>query len=146
MDPLSAIGLAANILQFIDFGCQLFRDTKEIHRSTQGTTNENVELRDITQSLSRLSQDLSAPVPDSQSPYFQIEKEIRTLALQSKSIADELIATIPFLDPNATSHRRWRSFLQAIHTVWDKSKISTLRQRLDNIRNILSTQLLALVR
>ena len=49
MDPISALSLAANIIQFIDFGTRLLRDSKEI-----ADTGSSVSVK----SLSTLTRDL----------------------------------------------------------------------------------------
>lgn len=44
MDPLTAFGLAANILQFIDFTSKLFVLGKEIHGAGESARNLNLGL------------------------------------------------------------------------------------------------------
>src|ERR1700753_4203617 len=100
LDPLSAIGLAANILQFIDFSCGVIVDAKEIYRSASGSTSAHVELQSITESFARLSSTFAlakAPSADSQSTSLTAEQEIRELAASCKVIADELITAIQSL-------------------------------------------------
>jgi hypothetical protein len=36
MAELAALGLAGNIVQFVDFGIRLFRDLKELYKSPEG--------------------------------------------------------------------------------------------------------------
>jgi hypothetical protein len=56
MDPLTAFGLAANILQFIDFAGRLFGLGKEIYRS--GESARNLHLGLIVKDLNSLSLNL----------------------------------------------------------------------------------------
>jgi hypothetical protein len=51
MDPISILGLAANILQFIDYGTQLLSGTQEIYRSATGASSENIEIEGTTERL-----------------------------------------------------------------------------------------------
>jgi hypothetical protein len=46
MDPLTALSLAGTIIQFVDFGCKLLAEGKELYKSTTGilTVNEELEL------------------------------------------------------------------------------------------------------
>lgn len=58
MDPLTALGLAANIAQFIDFGSKLISTTKEIAVAGQSVsvghlTNVTNDLIDFNSTLKR---------------------------------------------------------------------------------------------
>lgn len=53
MDPLTALGLAGNIVQFIDFSCKILSDSYEIYRA--GSTSEHEEINFIATDLSTLA-------------------------------------------------------------------------------------------
>ncbi|OAG42303.1 hypothetical protein AYO21_03471 [Fonsecaea monophora] len=145
LDPLSAIGLAANIVQFIDFSRRLISDAKEIYHSTNGVTTENVELQDVAESLSRLSSTLLNPLDQSQAAVSQTEAEIVKIAAASRVVGDELLAAIQSLTAGDGSHKKWRSFLQALKTLWKKDKIAKLRKRLEDARSNLSVHVLSYI-
>ncbi|KAH0843180.1 hypothetical protein FOPE_07819 [Fonsecaea pedrosoi] len=145
LDPLSAIGLAANIVQFIDFSRRLISDAKEIYHSTNGVTAENVELQDVAESLSRLSSTLLNPLDHSQAAISQTEAEIVKIAAASRVVGDELLAAIQSLTAGDGSHKKWRSFLQALKTLWKKDKIAKLRKRLEDARSNLSVHVLSYI-
>src|ERR1700749_785281 len=94
LDPFSAIGLAANILQFVDFSYKVIADAKEIYQSVSGSTCAHAELQSITESFVRLSSTFERPPDDARTTATTAEQEICKLAISCKSIADELIATI----------------------------------------------------
>ncbi len=48
MAELAAIGLAGDIVQFIDFGIKLSRDFKEPYQSAEGRKARHLELEDVT--------------------------------------------------------------------------------------------------
>lgn len=56
MDPLSGIGLAASIVQFISFATTLIHKSIEIHGS--GSTKETISIEDTYETLSRFSHGL----------------------------------------------------------------------------------------
>jgi hypothetical protein len=56
MDPLTALGLAANIAQFIDFGSKLIHQTKEV--ALTGTTISVEHLLNITSDLTAINSSL----------------------------------------------------------------------------------------
>lgn len=45
MDPLTAFGLAANVLAFVDFAGKLISKGYEIYSSSSGVLGENTEVR-----------------------------------------------------------------------------------------------------
>jgi len=51
MDPFTAIGLASNILSFIDFSAQLINGAREIYDSTTGTTEDNKSRESIVNEM-----------------------------------------------------------------------------------------------
>jgi hypothetical protein len=44
MDPVTAVGSAASILNFIDFSWNLVQGSYEIYKSVSGTTAENAHV------------------------------------------------------------------------------------------------------
>lgn len=56
MDPLTAFGLAANILQLVDFGSRLLSTGREI--SQTGSTLENAEIEQVVLAFQKLNEDL----------------------------------------------------------------------------------------
>src|SRR4051794_32273960 len=64
MEPLSAIGLAGNIIQFVDFGAKVVSIAAEIHKSSTGSLREHEELdlvvKDLEQQCSTLNSALRA--------------------------------------------------------------------------------------
>ncbi|KAI9770675.1 MAG: hypothetical protein M1839_003059 [Geoglossum umbratile] len=60
LDPFSALGVAGNIVQFVDFTGRLFSKSRELYRSTSGTTAENEELGRVTRELQALCAGLAS--------------------------------------------------------------------------------------
>ena len=138
----SAVGLAANILQFIQFSFDLISDAKELSRSAHGLKAESVELKIIAESLSRLSATLIIPLDPSTGAVPPSEHDIHKLANSAKAVADKLLATLQGLQVIGGSHRKWRSFRQALKSVWHKDEIKNLEKRLEHLLRSLDTQLL----
>jgi hypothetical protein len=51
MDPLSALGLAGNVVQFVQFATSLFKGTKQIYLSASGISDDHESLEDIYEKL-----------------------------------------------------------------------------------------------
>lgn len=64
MDPVSAIGLAAAVLQFADFGAQLVSKARNISSSTTNRTDLETELLVTFKDLDRLSQGAKQALKD----------------------------------------------------------------------------------
>lgn len=56
MDPLTALGLAANAIQFVEFTSQLLSTAQEIHHA--GASNAVLDLELISNDMSRLDTNL----------------------------------------------------------------------------------------
>ena len=54
MDSLTALSLAGNVVQFVDFGNKLLSQSRELYRSTQGSLAADDELHLVTADLSAL--------------------------------------------------------------------------------------------
>ncbi|KAI0098832.1 hypothetical protein GGR51DRAFT_537126 [Nemania sp. FL0031] len=55
MDPLSVVGLGANILQFIEFVSKLIATTREVTKSPIGTTVDCADLEAVARNIVQLN-------------------------------------------------------------------------------------------
>jgi hypothetical protein len=55
MEPLSALGIAAAGVQFIDFATRLLSDTVETYKSASGQTERVTSLKQVTKDLGALT-------------------------------------------------------------------------------------------
>jgi hypothetical protein len=62
MDPLSALSVAAAVVQFVDFGTRVLSDARHIYESSSGQTSMNLELSTVANDLSRLIDDMESNV------------------------------------------------------------------------------------
>jgi hypothetical protein len=141
MEPLTIFSLAVNIVQLIDFGARLLREARDIHHSSTGHTAEHVELAQISQSLTQMCDSLRTTDPDQQNSLGPMGLPFSNIALATKTVAQELIAAIEKLKVENRPVNKWRSFRQAMMTLWNKDQIENLRSRLESLRS----QLQALV-
>jgi len=51
MDPISALGLASNILTFIDVAGKILAGTYEVYQSATGRTDENAHVDSVIENL-----------------------------------------------------------------------------------------------
>lgn len=84
MDPVTAIGLAAAVLQFADFGTQLVSKARKISSSTTNRTDLETDLLVTFEDLDRLSQRAKQVLKDNQEHsrsqhLWKILEEVQTL-------------------------------------------------------------------
>lgn len=143
MESLAALGLAANIVQFVHFGATLLSETSELYHSATGASIGNAELESITKNVQKLSEGLEASPHDLGSS--EQENTLRNLSNQCKRVSAELLAVLEELRVMG-QHRRWQSFKQAVKGIRSKKKIDELDQRVHKLQNGIITCLLVMMK
>jgi hypothetical protein len=128
IDPLAALGLAGNIVQFVDFSYNLFCESKALYNSGSGATADNVVIETIVKDLNILNDRLTVP-----SSPGAIPDPIRSLAGQCKDVARDLLEVIESIQVKGP-HKRWKSFVQALRSVRKKEEIEALVRRMERLR------------
>ena len=127
LDPFTALSVAGNIVQFVDFSCKLVRNAQSIAKSTTGSSETAMELTAIANDVEQLSDAINT----SSSLYpFQL----MNLAAQCKSLARELLDILGRLRKEG-KHPRWESFLVALKEIWRQDKINDFVQRLSLLQH-----------
>jgi len=154
IDPFSALGLAANIVQFLDFGQKLVSKGKEIYMSADGQQAHHFELELIYDDLSVIASTLTTPSAVSVNsntsiqtrPTNAVDSQIHRLATACEELAHEFLSVIRNLkvDPN-TKHRKWKSFRQALKSLGKNAHLEELRSRLAGFREELTIRLIAVL-
>ena len=156
LEGLAALGFASNIVQFVEFGCRLFSQSKELYRSSSGHLDEAVELDNITRSLSRLSNNLilkhkpSSHDSDIESgngveqiPPIQPENtlgidsgenDLVLIATDCKKVADELSEALKQLKVK-NPKKRWQCFRVALKRIWKPERIDDMSRRMERLSN-----------
>lgn len=125
METVAAIGIAGNIVQFIDFGCKLLSKAKAIYRD--GAAVEHTDLRKVTEDLTALITKLSEDIRQASASN---EPELQELCEGCLGVAKELQHALTKV--NASSGQgRWKSIRAALKAVWGKEHITELKGRLD---------------
>lgn len=147
MEPLSALGVATAVVQFLDFTGKVVAGTYQIHtaRSGAGTT-----IQDVTASLTRVNNEirmtLSCPTPQTLSAH---EQDILLLGKKCDDIGDRLLTTLLKIERSSKTRSNptvFSSFKTALLTVWKQPEIDTLCRTLENHRSQISLLILASLR
>ena len=135
MDPITTIGLAGNIVQFVDFSWGLLCESKRLYDSGTGASAENDVLDTIADDVIRLSDALTAP-----SAIGAVPDQMRDLARQCKGVAYELLTILDHVKAKGP-RKKWTSFVAALRSVWKKEEIEGLVTRMEKLRNQMQTHL-----
>ena len=129
LESLAALGLAANIVQFVEFGSKLFSESRALYKASDKPVEESVELEIISKALKSLSDDLGA-IPSSTTP--QPQAELLPLAKRCQTIADELLVALNELHVKG-ANGKWRCFRSSLKRIWKSREIENMARRLDSI-------------
>jgi hypothetical protein len=124
MDAFTALGLASNIVQFVDFSWKLVAESRAIYKSSEGASHENLTLIAIANNVAALSNAIEVSTDDS-----QLEK----LAKECKTIGKELSDALDELRANG-KRTMWTSFSIALKEIWKKGKVDRIYNRLGKVQ------------
>ncbi|ODH49869.1 hypothetical protein GX48_03958 [Paracoccidioides brasiliensis] len=144
MDPLSAVGLAGNVVQLLDFGIRLAAKAHEIYVSAEGVQVHNLELDAITQNLvtlNRRTQNRSRKVCAYATS--EDEKALQDLTERCNEIGEELIKALQAAKVQG-AHKHWKSVRQALKSTMGRDKIEDLYSRLKQYREQIVVVLLVI--
>lgn len=153
---MEAIGLASNIVQFVDFAATLIATGVELYDSTNGLTQRTNEIESIYSKLNSFSSSLEAAttscasaeeadalfLPRSSSADRELRshlKAVHELAGNCRMLCNEIVEAVKKLRVSDRHGRVLGSVAAAIKTAWSSSKISALEDRLDRIRSMILT-------
>jgi hypothetical protein len=135
MDPISSLSIAAAVVQFLDFGSKLVGRGLHIYKSADGTIPEYVDreiaighLNDLTTNLQALSQD------DTATAASRRDQALADLCSKCQSIGGELLTRLAALKVDG-NRRKWKSFEQALKSVWSEKAMNDVERRLATFRN-----------
>ena len=137
MDPLTAVGLAGNIITFVDFSTKLLSRARQLYESATGATEEHDELESLARNLKDLvdrTRRMPTVGPHKSNSGLRItrEKVLNNLSQQCIQVADELLETLDSIKVKGQSRTR-KSAIQAVKTVWKQDRIRSIQGRLDRI-------------
>ncbi|KAI0185799.1 hypothetical protein EV127DRAFT_306135, partial [Xylaria flabelliformis] len=148
MDPLTAVGLAGNVVQFVQFTSDLIQTAVEIHKSSTGCSADVLTLDSLYQQLSDFNDGFSSGSKNAHGylherggkstqglPSFQV------LSLRCKSDCKELLSVVKTLKKQHGPGKRWQSFRTALRIVWEKDRIEELEKRLNRTQTSMTLQI-----
>lgn len=151
LDPLTALGLAANVTQFVSFASKLISTSQEIYALRKGCSNQILTLERTYEEVKSLSQKLgsevnAAQLPPGLVPSVDSVSGIQDLALLCRHDCIRLLEVVRRLKGKAGPSSRWQSFRIALNTIWSSKEILELEERLNCTQTTLTLQLCTLAR
>ncbi|KAJ5372577.1 hypothetical protein N7517_004583 [Penicillium concentricum] len=152
MDGWSALGAAAAIAQFIDFGIKLVSTTVKIHKSPRGVTGLQ-EHKLVVERLQALVDQLTDSSSLTGQNTVENDLAIQAICDECKRTGGELLAVVKRVSGDRSTgvvtrlkehgnRRKWKSFRQALIQVWNEDKVVELSNRLHILRQELTVHLL----
>lgn len=139
LDPVSALGVAGNVIQFVDFTARLISTGTELYRNK--TLVEHTELKAAAEQL----RDLQLSMEQSSN---EVEKITEDDDLQAEAIplsnlreahsscvecANDIVTAVEKLTVSG-ANQKWKSFRHALSSVLKRDKLDATSQRLSNAR------------
>ena len=146
MDPLSAVSLAGNIIQFVEFGSSLVHGSLDLYSSTDGASSVNSELELLAEDLMGICTKLIRPrklMEERQLP--KAELDLLRLSRSCITLGSQFVAVLEGLNVKG-QNRKWESVRQALKTQWKVKDVDRYQQRLDSYRAEIAVHLLSMLR
>ena len=146
MDPISAIGLAGNVVAFIEFASNLIISGIELHHAKNGTTSTNDVLEKVTRDLHNVCDGLvSTKEHNDFGSHSDLEAEISPLMGSCRSLGQELLTTLKSIQVEG-QRKAWDSAWKTLRCAWKARDIKRLEGQLASLRSQLTTRLLTVLR
>jgi len=164
MDPLSALGLVGNVVQFVDFALRLISTGVEIAGSAGGATEGTLELENVCQRLNTFTLSLELEesgqnsiddIPQGDGAFAggggrEAEghvKALKEIAIDCRSVCGQLLNIVKGLRViKSTPNARIKSFAAAIKTARAGGKISRLEERLKRFQTLIALHFFPLLK
>lgn len=126
MEALAATSLAGTIVQLIDFGFKLTASSVQVYNSADEATSSNSELKNVTNDMKAVARKLNDKLEDrkeGKGSLSEDETAEERLAEECLSVISELevaLDQIIWVQAGKKIKSKWRSFRQALLSVWHK--------------------------
>lgn len=145
MSGIEAVGLAAAIVQFVDLGSKLLITGYEIHKSREGAAANTIHLQRVCAEVNCFSEKLSQ-LPPSNTRLSPNEEALWNLADRANDLSWHLGLLLVDLKQKKESFMTWGALRQSWRLLRKKETIDGMKEQLKEIKYLLDTRLLMLLR
>jgi hypothetical protein len=145
MDPLSALGIAAAVAQFLQFAGSLVSGSQQVY--AEGALADHVECEKATRRLESLAKEVQSSLNDLSGlgKLSNDAKALRVICVRCSKLSEDLISRLNELRVDG-KHRRWNSFRQALKSVCTQDKIEDIAAKLASCKDELNSHLIASIK
>lgn len=136
MDPITAVALAGNILQFAQFTGGLLNETRKLYVSADGATETSLHIQGVCESLNDFNRKIQTQTILPAHNGLPMSEHSTALADCAKACQAECTQLLEIMNklkvPTSKDRgkRSWKSFRVALEGVSNKDEIERLRARL----------------
>jgi hypothetical protein len=153
MEAVAALGIAGNVVQFIDFATKLCATSGEIYRHTNGASATNAQaemlLKSFVETIDRVTSDLESYFSSLEAASGQAQLQenvgVTDIIKDCQMIARDLSQRFNKLKTNEKPDR-WKSFMAGVKCIWRKDELEELSNRLKKNREELQWRITLSVR
>jgi hypothetical protein len=138
---MESLSVAAFAIQIVDFGAKVLSKANEI--AGKGRTVDVKAITDITEDIEKACGNLEKSIGSA--CHVPGDDAIANLGAECRTVAAELLDALKKLT-GVVGQSKWRSFRQAMLTVWRAEHIELLERRLDRFRRQLILRMLESLR
>ena len=142
MDPVSAVGIAGNIIQFVEFLRRILLDSRQIYESGKGASVKHSGLANAAETLVKLDERIQESFRARTDNLTADEQELRRLCENCRTAALDLVAALNRFKLTNTKHRKCGSLWLAFSGAISKAEIGELLGRLQESRQQLDSHML----
>ncbi|KAK4494230.1 hypothetical protein PRZ48_014528 [Zasmidium cellare] len=151
LDPYSALGAAASIVQFVDVASRLIASGYDAYTSASGAIEENVQIETTTLELKAFSDNLLAQNRGRSSQDDDLrDQETKNMIKMTErcvALADRLLKVLHDLKVEGTGPMRSLSAVrQAVRAASKSKKIESMEDSLMKVQSLLQSHLLSSIR
>ncbi|KAJ3578357.1 hypothetical protein NPX13_g2210 [Xylaria arbuscula] len=133
MESFALIGLASNVLQFIQLGTKLALEARELYRSANGATLSNTRVRADAESLKLLMKQIQASIAAAPSG-TEAEEQLLQCARSCNDVTDQLLYLLAASRIPGVRGSRLRALKQAIRNKSSCDEVTELQERLQKLQ------------
>ncbi|RYP50885.1 hypothetical protein DL768_003674 [Monosporascus sp. mg162] len=136
LDPLTALGLAGNLIQFTDFTAKVVSGTSAIYQSSADISIDNA----IIESIAKDARSLSSLIQGIE----DCPRELEELVVSCSKFAEDLLDLLAKLKIQGRK-TKWKSFVAALKGIWDHNKVTSFLWKISKLQAQISCHIQALL-
>jgi len=145
LEPITAIGLAGNVIQLIDFGIKIVSTSRELYKTGSSALYFYQDIIMANNDLALLHSNLRSSImsTDQDNEISSNDRALLNLAIECDDIAKQLREALEKVTVEGEKTKSlWKTLRHALTCVWRKEEIDELAARLNTYRDQMNTRIL----